>query len=136
MNYTITVNERQAGILQKALENYARLGLYQINDSIDSLPKAKTHGVIDYKDEQKIFSILQPYKDAWHKESGGKRSEPHDVAWDLQVVIRHRLAWDGAKQRGEVREDGQRDWGKQLAVWYDTPIQHANEPLAKIEAAE
>jgi hypothetical protein len=131
-NYTITLNDRQAGIMQLALETYARLGMYQIDAALRALP-ISSNDFIDYEDEKKIKMVLNPHCQKWLVESKNKRSEHHDVAWDLQTVIRHRIAWDVAKKRGEVREDGRRDWNKQLAAWYDEPSQHSLEPLAKIE---
>jgi hypothetical protein len=58
----------------------------------------------------------------------------HDIAWDLYQVVRHKLSWEGAVERGVIEsEDSPRNWSEMMTVNYDTPMKFGTEPLAKME---
>lgn len=124
-SYTLTLTARQAAEISRACEVLARLQMGQIDMALRELPLAS---YLDYDAQRMIESILQPLYD-----DGGKR---HDsIAWDLYQVVRHRLAWDRAIERGEIGPGERRRWPEMMGVCYDEPMQRGSEPLARIERA-
>ncbi len=124
--YTITVNERQARILVAALDIYSRIGIGQFEAAAEVYDVAFRLAV-EVKD--RIRAGLRIAKEAaGHPANGSFGIHNASVAddfrnaFDLQQVIRNRLAWD-RKPEGGVQVD------------FDEPRQIGTEPLAKITEA-
>ena len=63
---------------------------------------------------------------------GSDKSAPDtDEAFDLNAVIRHRLAWDRAVDMG-ITDGTTRNWDAMFGVDYDDPMHWGKEPLATI----
>lgn len=99
MKYTIEVTEKQAMVIQKALEVYARLGMGQFRDALDCLP-------IDFSDKygtwfetkQVIGRILRKHMkgnvDGWQSSLGIMSPDVSDysrISWDIFQSIRNKI---------------------------------------------
>jgi hypothetical protein len=130
--YTITLTERQASILSKATEIYARLGIGQFYDALRVLPT--TEAVPDWHDDMLVIRrMLSRHMkhgvDGWGSSLGIFSPEVNDAArvcWDLHQVIRHRMALDYAAAKNL-------DPSQMYGVQYNEPMRSGKEPLAKIE---
>ena len=134
MNYTLTITERQARTLSMACEVLARLGVGQFKDALDHLPEAKQRDWSAWHDDmEQISRILSKHMPGGIDISNA--DEEARTARDLHAVIRHRLAWDRAKEEG-VTDGTKREWPAMMQVSYDEPMKYSEEPLAKMEKAE
>lgn len=128
--YTITVTRQQAQTLQTACEVLARLGIGQFRDALDHLPTGEFRPSDWHDDMDAIGEILSKHTPS-HVD-GDRTSAVAKDAWDLYQVIRHRLSWDAAIERGDIQPGQPRDWQKMMGVNYDTPMQTGVEALAQI----
>lgn len=122
--YQLTISEEQANIICRALEFYERVGgLGQFEVVVEpwflrcetaALEEARRH-----LDRAKFHLTGFGYGASYGIYSEEVPDE-HRVAYDLQQVIRHRLAWDRTPEGG-------------MGVWFDKPHQTSQVPLAKIE---
>jgi hypothetical protein len=125
-DYTLHLNEKQAGEISLACEILARLRMGQIDMALRELPLEKP---MEYEQERYISNYL---RSLYHQDG----RQLHQVSWDLHQVIRHRLAWDRAYRDGIVKPGDARDWNQMMGVLYDEPLPMGDEPLAKIERSE
>jgi len=121
--YTLTLNEEQARILIRALDLYSRIGIGQFEEVAQVYDRGLK---LDLTTRDRIRAGLNIAKvEAGHPVNGsyGIHNEKVDdefrVAYDLQKVVRHRLAWDHQPQGG-------------MGVHFDTPDQSGSQPLATI----
>jgi hypothetical protein len=122
--YNLTLNDHQAQVLIQALDLFSRIGIGQFEEVLQVYdPNAK----LALKERERIRAGLNIAKtEAGHPSNGSygihhpKVDDDFRVAYDLQQVIRHRLAWD-RKPEGDI------------TVPFDKPMQIGQEPLAKIE---
>lgn len=140
--YTLTVTRQQALTLQVACEVLARLGLGQFRDALDHLPTREFRPEGWHEDMDAIGAILSKHiiqgVDGWRHSLGISNDKAGDTAnkdaWDLHCVIRHRLSWDAAIERGDIKPGEPRKWPEMMGVSYDEPMRHGKEPLARISA--
>ena len=130
--YHLYLTERQAQILTEALDLFSRIGMGQFGEIgyILSVYQNKNTSEDSYTKINKIDEIRRLAREAaniWMGSSGSYHGITSDnisdvfrVAWDLQQVIRHRLAWDRSPSGG-------------LQVNFDTPLRSSQEPLAIIK---
>jgi len=123
--YRLTFNEEQADLLVRALDAYSRLCVGQFNTAVES---AWMHKIleVDRKDVEyhcnqlkRIFTGINSPGASY----GIYSKEIPDgarIAWDIQQVVRNRLAWDRNPQGG-------------ITVNFDTPMQASEQPLPVIE---
>lgn len=129
--YQLILSERQAITLVSALDLYSRIGMGQIEEIVQILKL--NPGVLDENNSCKptrleaITELAKEAAECWMGRSGGYNGifseKIHDVfriSWDLQQVIRHRIAWDRKPTGG-------------LQVDFDEPLKSSNEPLASIK---
>ena len=91
----IEITDRQAYVLQKALEVYARLGMGQCSDALDCMP-LNTEGLCGWhEDKLTIYSILKRHMrgkvDGWQSSLGicsPNVNEYSRIAWDMYKSIR------------------------------------------------
>ena len=124
--YQLTLNEQQVEIAHRALEFYERVGgLGQIEEVMDPWRLRCEANVLEPA-ECALREVKRYLTGFGYGASYGIRSEEvpdeYRVAYDLQQVLRHRLAWD-------------RTPGGGIGVWFDRPHQTGQVPLAKIEHA-
>jgi hypothetical protein len=143
--YTLTVTQQQAAVLQVACEFLARIQCGQVRQVFDHLPLRKDldYGILhDIEDNltERMPEILVNGIDGWRSSLGvGNKNLPpsSDIAWDLYCVIRHRLSWDKAIEKGIVDSvDSPRKTPEMMGVSYDSPMKWGSEPLATIVPAE
>lgn len=118
--YSLTINAKQAHIMVKALDLYSRL----LSGQIEELgPFFRFHGMRQVKD-QSLFEIKRQLFPELESNAGysigAKETDPKaQIAWDIQQVIRHQLAWDNNPQGG-------------FTVDYDEPFASSDQPLPTI----
>ncbi|EWC39608.1 hypothetical protein [Stutzerimonas stutzeri] len=130
--YTITVTERQAAELQEACELLARIKIGQIDHAIERLP-----GFYDRRDLEQVHATrheIQRLANTLMPEATKRRED--GVAWDLYQVIRHRLSWDRAHDKGVIQPGEPRKWPEMMGVSYDEPLAMSGLPLATIKEIE
>lgn len=122
--YRLTLSEQQTAIVCRALEFYERVGgMGQIEEVLDPWRFRCQDGAVEHAraalDEAKLhltgFDRCSSF--GIHSE---KVPDEYRVAYDLQQVIRHRMAWDRTPEGG-------------FGVWFDKPHQTSRSPLAAIE---
>lgn len=142
MKYKLELTKSQLQTLQLATEIYARLGIGQIRDAINVLPLDESKGYppiheicrdVEAVIAKHTISNVDGYRASLgihHKDV----KEPVKIAWDLHQVIRQRLAWDHAIEKGIVENRrSPRNWaGGMIGVHYDDPMKTSVEPLARI----
>lgn len=136
-NYNLKIDEKQAHVLIKALDLYSRIKCGQIKEVGHVLRWAICAGertAPDTANMELADQLLDKVQMLYFPElplpgaSYGIREAPgtdEKIAYDIQQVVRHRLAWDGVKP-GE----------KPQGVWGYEPWATSQHPLAKIEKAE
>lgn len=125
--YTLTVNENQARLLSQALELVTRIQIGQWHEFIDWLPQQKK--INHHSLREQLMPIMRQHFanakpdgaewtiDGWNSHYGIMSEHIEDtarVAWDLQKVIDHCLAWDNNPEGGyTVDFDGPHHVGQQ-----------------------
>lgn len=122
--YQLTVSGEQADLINRALEFYERVGgLGQFEVAVEPwlfrCDANKLEAARRALDQVKLHLTGFGYGASYGIYSPEVPDE-HRVAYDLQQVIRYRLAWDRTPEGG-------------LGVWFSEPYQTSQVPLAKIE---
>lgn len=125
--YHLEMTERQAQIIINALELYSRIGMGQLQEVAYVLRSNSVPGFINFNALDKVESLTREASSYWMNFSGGyhgissnKINDSFRVAWDLQQVIRYRLAWDRNPEGG-------------IQVHFDEPYKTSKEDLAIIK---
>ena len=121
--YNLTLNEKQAEILVAALDHYSRIGIGQFEDVLNVYDR---NFKLNYEVREQLRHALDKTKiTAGHPPNGSYGIHNPEVrdefrtAFDIQQVVRHRIAWDRNPEGGNQ-------------VNFDTPRQIGPEPLAKM----
>jgi hypothetical protein len=137
-NYNLQIDATQAHVLIKALDLFSRIKCGQIKEIGHVLRWAICAGERDKVSPENMEiadQLLDKVAMLYFPElplpgaSYGIREAPGEdekLAYDIQQVIRHRIAWDNAKP-GETMPGG---------VWGYEPSRTAQHPLPKIEEAK
>jgi len=120
--YTLILTARQAAEISSACEIVARLQMGQVDMALRELPG----------DHPKDYDALREIQQMIERLVPAKIERGDSIAWDLYQVIRHRLSWDRAIERGEIKEGDRRKWPEMMGVSYDEPMKKGDEPLAVI----
>lgn len=129
--YALTITEEQANTLINALDLYQRIGMGQLDEIIRVAVSAPGHKY-DWAEVDKTMNILKlqllgwPHIGTAHGIRSSELPDQFRIAWDIQQVVRHRLAHDGLKP-GE--KPG-------IYVYFDEPHQTSKEPLPEIKKLE
>jgi hypothetical protein len=138
MSYIIHLTDpRQIHVLERACEIIARLGIGQIDDAFDEIPKLKPVDWEDWhQDLDDIKATLRKHTEVGAGIGNNKVRDTARIAWDLYQVMRHRRSWDEAVERGYVESlDSPREWKVMTGVNYDTPFHEQRDcPLAKVDS--
>ena len=127
--YVLNLNGHQAEVLVRALDLYSRIGIAQFEEILDvydrhnkrSLtPVAQTMAARRALVEAKM-SMTGYGPNAGHSIMSPDVNDEFRVAYDIQQVVRHRLAW-ARDPRGSLRVD------------FDTPHQTSTEPLPGVQS--
>ena len=125
--YTLTCSAEQAALLVRALDLYSRIGIGQFEEILNVYDAQHTMEVSLRQDAR--LAINEAKALAGHPDSGSYGIHSPEVrdefraAFDLQRVIRHRLAFD-RKPEGDIMVD------------FDTPYQISKTPLATITSSQ
>lgn len=122
--YCLTISEEQADIISRALDLYERVGgLGQIEVVAEPWIFRRDANALELArralDQAKLYLTGFEYGASYGIYSEGVPDE-YRVAYDLQQVIRYRLAWDKTPEGG-------------IGVWFDKPHRTGKVSLAKIE---
>lgn len=127
--YNLTINEKQAQVIAQALDLASRIQMGQWCEFIEWLPPQNRFCVNDLREQlqpimDKHFAEAKPIPiRGWGSHYSIHSPYVHDtarVAWDLQKVIEHRLAWDRNPSGG-------------ITVDFDGPHCVGSEPQAVME---
>lgn len=105
--YQIELDEEQAGIVQRALDLYMRVGLGQVEYPLCNVITRATFDVptdqfVDAREELAVVSEKLTGYDRNASRSIGSPELPNEFkrACDIHDVIRHRIAWDRNPEGG------------------------------------
>ena len=125
--YRLAITEKQARLIVDALDLYSRIGMGQLQEVAFVLRSNSFEDTIDFGILDKVTELLRKASSYWMNGSGGyhgiysdKINDNFRVAWDLQQVIRYRLAWDRNPEGG-------------IQVHFDEPMKTSLEELAVIK---
>jgi hypothetical protein len=126
--YNLRLTEEQCRVILKSAEFYGRLALGQIKTAIDVYygfrNKVGGHTVQLDRYNYHCGELKSALTGLNANESYGIFNKEVDdsarVAWDIQQVVRHRLAWDRTPEGG-------------YTVDFGTPMKSSQEPLPSIE---
>ncbi len=123
--YNLKFNQEQAQIIIRALDLYARIGIGQFESILDVYDRPCN---LDLKERDGIREGLRHAKlCAGHPENGSfgihnsKVRDEFRAAFDIQQVIRHRVAHDRSPEGGNQ-------------IDFDTPYRISSQPLPEIES--
>lgn len=133
-SYTLHLTEKQARVIVNALDLYSRIGMGQLKEVAyvlrqNPLPKAdpeldaRITLLSDIRDRLDTLSRYWMNGSGYYGITSKSISDVFRTAWDIQQVIRHRLAWDRNPKGG-------------ITVDFDNPMVTSEEALPKIEAKE
>jgi hypothetical protein len=130
--YNLKMSKEQASVMRNALEIYSRLRAGQINIALKDTFPEKFYSQ-DYPDfNHETLEFMYEYIRAmvfpelsYNASYGVGHDVTGDIAWDLQQVIRHKLAWDRLKEEGKTQPD-------HYGVQYNEPMKFGTERLAEI----
>ena len=130
MKYTITVTSDQLKVLETATAVLARLGFGQLTSVLEHLPlNAKR---LDSWNQD--VGLIQRLVSQHIIDNTGGGNDSTRIAWDIHQVIRHRLAWDYALEKGYIQSlDSPRQWPEMMQVHYDEPLKSSNHSLIDIK---
>jgi hypothetical protein len=142
-HYILKITTWQAQAIVNACDLFSRIGIGQFQEIVHlarfGLIKPREGAIIDYDAydhaERHINEAKRSLTGYESNASHGIHSERvpdvFKIAWDIQQVIRNRLAWDRAGNPAN------RDWKTMMGVDYDSPRPAAPPtPLATIESAD
>lgn len=122
MEYELSLTKEQVEVLIQALDLYSRIGIGQFEEILDVYDFSK----ISYESRDDVKQHMMSSKVlAGHSMNGNygiHNEEINDkfrIAYDIQQVVRHRLAWD-RNPKGEI------------TVNFDKPRQISKMELPKI----
>lgn len=122
--YTLTLNEQQAEVLCQALDLFTRIGLGQFENVIDVFDRGAKRSVEDREAARRFIEDAKYALGFTANASFGLRNERVEdvfrVAYDVNQVVQHRLAWDRNPEGGPQ-------------VWYRTPDRTSKQDLPTIE---
>ena len=140
--YKLTIDEDQARCIQNATELLSRVMGGQWNEMMDWLPLKKDIDWSEYHNDMGIIAAIlsKHMKDGIDGRSASfgvgcpHLHKYHDIAWDLHQVLRHKMSWEYAVEKGYVEsEDSPRNWKEMMTVNYDEPMGWGESKLAKIK---
>ena len=134
--FTLTMNEKQARVVEQALDLHTRMGLGQVREIIDYIPtlrcrrrdsdlpvKADREGILAF-----LLAVVHElgFHDFGHSYGVGHDNVPAAamVAYDLGAVLRNAIH--------SLRTDAD----KHYSVWGNRPMHYGSEPLAKVEVSD
>ena len=142
--YQLSLTKEQICVVMKAMEVFARLGIGQFHDAMESLPIDSERSNKWHEALLSIGEILERHTtcsvNGWTSSLSIGSDKTHrnaKIAWEVYQVIRHRLAWEQAVERKFTPSlDGPRDWQTMMGCQYDSPSHISDTPLAILQSSE
>ena len=139
--YTLKVSKKQAEVISRACDVYARLLMGQMDEAFDCIPLKKD---VDYTRLWEIKRSLQVMLpeilihdiDGFSSSLGvcsPELDENSNIAVDIHQVIRYELSMEKALEDGVISSKEERKWPEMMTVNYDKPHKWSDEKLAVIE---
>lgn len=140
--YNLKVSKKQLQVISDACDLLARLHMGQVGEVFDYLPLKED---VDYDKVWQIRVVLSHMLPdiLVHDVDGSSSSlgvgspdlhQDSNIAVDIHQVIRNKLAWEDAVEKGIVEsEDSKRKWPEMMFTSYDTPFHWGTEELCKLE---
>jgi len=140
--YNLKVSKRQLQVISQACDLLARLHMGQVGEIFDYLPMKED---VDYGKVWKIREVLSQMlpEILVHGIDGNSSSlgvgsldlhKDSNIAIDIHDVIRHKLSWEDAVEKGIVdSEASPRKWPEMVYTSYDTPFHWGTEDLCELE---
>lgn len=106
VKYTLVLNERQAKLLAKACEFYARVNIGQWNEIFQSCVDLRRDDYCEVRDAMEPL-MLQARQLVWPELQGVGHSfgigkfEHADIVWEIYEVLRNRIAWTEHPEGGK-----------------------------------
>ena len=134
--YTLTLTETQVREISHACDVVARL---RIGQSLDALRELRT--VTEDRLREDLWKLETYISETLGFAPGSSFGvglfEDADRLFDIHQVLRNRLAWDAAIEKGLVKENEARNWPQMMTVDYDEPMKYSSEqPLPVIKKVE
>lgn len=138
-NYVMELSKNQLQTISLACEVCARLKTGQVKAALSLLELLDIKG--QPVDAYELSKVVEPIIKAAMKLEpnaswGVGYNEKVDSLYDIHDVIKHRLAWDEAYDKGIVSEGESRKWPEMMAVDYDEPMQYSLESLPTLTRKE
>lgn len=105
VKYTLVLDERQAKLLAKACEFYARVNIGQWNEIFQSCVDLRRDDYCEVRDAMEPL-LLQARQLVWPELQGVGHSfgigkfEHADIVWEIYEVLRNRIAWTDRPEGG------------------------------------
>lgn len=143
-HYILRLTPNQAQALVNACDFYSRIGIGQFGEvahlarcgMINQKKGVDRHGTAYETAEYYLNEAKRALTGLESNSNYGIASdsvnEEFKVTWDLQQVIRHRLAWD---RRGNPATREWRGENSMMGTHYDDPHKTSKEPIAAMERA-
>jgi hypothetical protein len=132
VNYTLTVSEEQARVIEMACEAYCRMHLGQFHYAVRGITSSDPRTMEQIREIEELaykMNMIFTGYDTPHAGHGIFNPKVHEhgkIAHDVQSVIRHRLAWDRQPEGPQ---------GSQGPIPFYEPLQSAKELLPSITAS-
>jgi len=122
---TLKMDFDRACNLMRALETFARVGMFQFKDMFDLLKPE-----IDWNEADELERLLKARLDMSVNSYKGIRHTPEEcqVAWDAYQWLRREISWNGVGK--DWRKD-KRDWTSEnsmMGVCFDDPFKVSKLP--------
>ena len=140
--YNLKVSKKQLEVISAACDLLARLRMGQVCEAFEYLPYKEDVNYGKVWEIKKSLSQMLPEVlvhgvDGYSSSLGVGSPDLHkdsNIAVDIHQVIRHKLSWERAVEKGTVESEGSgRDWSEMMGVSYDTPFHWGEEELCKVE---
>lgn len=127
--YTIEVTDYHLRLLSNICEVMGRAKIGQFSNFIRELKDKDGKSLDSWGLKEEIECILKPLMGLDKNQSWSVcKYEDADVLFDIYEVIRHKLSWDDAVNKGKVktRDQKERDYSTMMGVSYEQPFHWNN----------
>lgn len=142
--YQLTISKKQAEVISRACDVYARLLMGQMDEAFQCMPLKKDVDYMRFREIQRSLQEMLPevliHEIDGFASSLGVSSLDLDVnsniAVDIHQVIRYSLSMEEALEKGIISSKEERKWPEMMTVNFDKPHKWSDEKLAVIERIE
>ena len=131
MTWNITLSDKQMSVVCRALENYSRLMMGQIDNALEDftdLSWSERKSIHDFA--RKIIFAELGSSNAYYSISSEKIGDNAQISWDILQVLRQAVSWHRV---GKKLGEDEREWSTMMGVNFDDPFCCNSHPLCKVE---